>query len=356
MKTRTAALLALGLALFLSTATAILKPVVKIGAILPLTGPFASIGETMRDGIQLAMEDPLVQNGRFEYQLVIEDVPMETTKGVLAFQKLASVDNVRAVITLNSALGVALKPLANAKKILLFSWSGEPLAADGVAAFTQTMTPDDAAKMFLRLAKQKSARKVYTLVMQHPWCKANLAEIKKQAPAQSVEIISAEFNPGIRDFRMMLAKALETQPDLILLLTFSPEIDLIITQADQMGALSKLTTIESYDYLPSLQVVEGCSYVGQVGTQSFAAAYKKRFGQDYRAGAPNAYDMLLLTVSAIERCPEKNVPPLASIAQNLRSLSGFSGAMGVLTLLPGGIFSSPSVIKQVRNGRAVVAP
>src|SRR5204862_7877016 len=118
--------------------------------------------------------------------------------------------------------------------------------------------------------------KAYGLVMQHPWCKGNFKAIQAAAAAHGMQVDGAFFNPGLRDFRLMLSKALAEKPDLILLLTFSPEIDLIITQADKMGARTKLTTVEAFDYFSSLKSVEGCTYVGLACTEDFAAKFRKR--------------------------------------------------------------------------------
>ena len=55
------------------TAQANNKPVVKIGAIFPLSGDSAESGEYARDALIMAMEDAKAQDLKYEYKVLIED-------------------------------------------------------------------------------------------------------------------------------------------------------------------------------------------------------------------------------------------------------------------------------------------
>ncbi len=71
---------------------------IKIGVILPLTGPAQSAGEAGRKSVELAISN-LPENIRKNIQIVYEDDQSDTKLTVTAAQKLIEVDKVKSLIT-----------------------------------------------------------------------------------------------------------------------------------------------------------------------------------------------------------------------------------------------------------------
>jgi branched-chain amino acid transport system substrate-binding protein len=73
---------------------------IKLGAILPLTGTSASIGEDQRRGIELAVENLNAKGGVAGQKLdvVVEDSAGSPVTGLNAVRKLTQVDNVPLVV------------------------------------------------------------------------------------------------------------------------------------------------------------------------------------------------------------------------------------------------------------------
>ena len=85
---------------------------VKVGAILPLSGPYAKIGEDAQKAIQMALK------GENNITLVFEDSQFNAKTAVSAYQKLTSIDKVDALVNLDSVSFAAINPLISEKGIL----------------------------------------------------------------------------------------------------------------------------------------------------------------------------------------------------------------------------------------------
>lgn len=83
--------------------------VVKIGAILPLTGNNSGLGQSIKAGLELAVKELNEQNADLKYDLVFEDVAEQ--KDVLAaYNKIKIANHASFYVTTGSAYSMALKP------------------------------------------------------------------------------------------------------------------------------------------------------------------------------------------------------------------------------------------------------
>jgi len=76
--------------------------VLKIGLIGPFSGNYASVGETFRNGAQLAVEDIKAKNPGKKVELIVEDGAFDPGKSVSAYKKLKSIDHVNALIAVDT--------------------------------------------------------------------------------------------------------------------------------------------------------------------------------------------------------------------------------------------------------------
>ena len=107
--------------------------VIAIGAIYPLSGPAAHLGESNRRGASIAIQ--LINErggiGGKQLSLVVEDSQTEPAVGVSAFRKLTNGAEFSVILTSLTSVAMALRPLAEAKQIVLFAESTHPEVARG---------------------------------------------------------------------------------------------------------------------------------------------------------------------------------------------------------------------------------
>ncbi len=94
---------------------------IRIGAILSLTGNSAFMGQSMREGIQLAVEEINKRggvNGR-KVEIDVQDSKSEPEAAIDAFNRVESSHSPLFYLSFLSNVGVALAPLADEKKVVL---------------------------------------------------------------------------------------------------------------------------------------------------------------------------------------------------------------------------------------------
>ncbi len=94
-----------------------------IGAILPLTGPLASVGAGSRKGIEMAV-DSLNAAGGISGRLVevlYEDSMGDPKAGLAAFMRMQPPLNVPVVISGLTLVSQAIKKVADRQKIIVFA-------------------------------------------------------------------------------------------------------------------------------------------------------------------------------------------------------------------------------------------
>lgn len=115
----------------LSQAEALSQGQIKVGVILPLTGPTAAEGQALLDGLKFAAQS-LTGTGETNVQLVVEDSGGELVRAVAAAQRLCENREIIAIIgELESDMTAAIAGVAQAMGVPLLA----PTARmDGIAA------------------------------------------------------------------------------------------------------------------------------------------------------------------------------------------------------------------------------
>ena len=100
--------------------------VIKIGAILPLTGNIAYFGEYEKNALEVAMSRIKNKiNGKL-IEVVYEDSENNPQKAVSAINKLINNDKVVAVVTQMTNVSYAIAPIAQKNKIILLTLAMDP--------------------------------------------------------------------------------------------------------------------------------------------------------------------------------------------------------------------------------------
>ncbi len=94
--------------------------VIKIGVILPLSGPAAEIGNSILNGINLAFEE--LESDITKFEIIIEDSRLDPKTGINAANKLISVDNVKLIIGVaSSPVALAVAPICQRNNVIMIS-------------------------------------------------------------------------------------------------------------------------------------------------------------------------------------------------------------------------------------------
>lgn len=224
-----------------------------IGMALPLTGESAMYGETVRDGVQFAVDEINEAGGigGKQIELVIEDDKGNTSEAAMVAQKLSEDDRLFCVIGhVNSSCTLVGIPIyADAGLTLLnTSSSAANITQQGFTNFFRTVISDDlqAPMMVRHVTENLGLNKIALMVPNSDYGLGLLEGTESSAAENNVEIVASEmYVPNQdKDFSVQLAKIKQAEPEALLILGDYNEAGLIIKQMDAagMGEMPIVTT------------------------------------------------------------------------------------------------------------------
>lgn len=330
------------------------KQVIKIGASFPLTGDNAFFGVSDKQAMELALEE--LENTKYEYELIVEDDKLDPKTTATVVTKLAEIDNVDALVTVSSGTGNAAAPLANQFEVIHFGIASDAAVASGKYNFIHWTKPEDEGVLWVKEAKKRGIEDVAVIGLQHPGAQAILDGVRKAAKEEGINLVFDEqVQGGEKDFRTLLLKAKQTNPDIYMLMTFDPELSLLHKQLRELGIETDVSSVEAFDLTDDQEQFEGMWFVNAAeASNKFTKAYEAKFGDEPKIGAPNAYDVVNMLVHAFESAGDgKTKPSTDAVIAELEKIKDFDGALGSLTMGPDSIISSPPSVRLIKDGKSV---
>ncbi len=330
---------------------------IKIGAILPLTGSTALLGESARDAMLLAKDQ--LANMKYNYEIIFEDDQLNAQLTANAVNKLVFADKVDAVLSFSSGSGNVVSPVTEQNKVIHIGVASDPNVAKGTYNFIHATPPEEEAKAWVAEAQKRGIKRIAIFSMNQQGALAITNAVKKEVIGKDLQIVSDDvFNLGERDFRTIVVKAKEKNPDIYLLHTFSPELELLTKQIKELGITTPLTSIEAFEFTEEPSLFEGYWYVQAADpTNSYISMYKAKYGKDPQAFSANTYDNVLLVAEGFEKAGDgKTIPSHDKVAAEMLNIKDFSGALGILNIGSDHIIHSQAVVRMIKAGKPVTIP
>lgn len=333
--------------------------VIKIGVVLPLTGPAANHGQDAMDGLRMALEEinaaPPIKGK--SVRLLYEDNQSRPTDAVSATKKLINANRVKIIIgPISSTNTLAMLPVTEAEGVLLFSpaASSPEISGKGKLFFrTSLLASPQGAKAaqftFGRLQCSRAAilfidddtGRAYsgsfedefgkiggTVVAKESYEKTG-TDFRTQITKIKVKNAKVVYVPAVpRSLGMIIQQCHELDYDPIFVSNYGSEGEDLISIAGELA--------NDQVYLTSLRL-----------DPNFVSHYRSRFGKQPGIAAPLAYDALNVLVRAIR---ETQLISPTKLAEQLRGLGGHTGATGKFSFDEMGEPIREIIIRGVVNG------
>ncbi len=189
--------------------------VIKIGAILPLTGTMSSLGNAERLGLEAAVAELNARGDRKKIRLVIEDSKGDVKSAVMSAQKLINGDNLKAVITSLSGVSKAVAPVFDKAEIPMLSLCSDTTIAEShnncINFYVNLEAEQDELVKYL---KQHDIKKIVVLRVNAEAGALAVDLLKKKYPSL---IISAEWTYDLdkNDFKDIVANIENSETDFL---------------------------------------------------------------------------------------------------------------------------------------------
>ncbi|MCM3477594.1 ABC transporter substrate-binding protein [Caldibacillus thermoamylovorans] len=300
---------------------------IKIGANLELSGEVASYGQSISEGMELAIEEINASGGvdGKKIKVVKVDNKSDNAEAASAATRLTSQENVLAIIgAATSGNTIAQAQIANDTKTILLSPSGTAPNVteneDGsineyvfrtsyIDPFQGTVAANFAAK---ELGVKTAA--IYS-DSASDYAKGLAAAFKETFQKAGGKIVAEEsYVAGDTDFRSTLTRIKSANPEFVFIPGYYEEVGLIVKQARESGVTVPLMGADGWDS-PTLVDLAGKDALNNTFITNHYSAqdpdtkiqeFVTKFKEKYKDKSPDAfnalgYDSVYLLVDAIKR-------------------------------------------------------
>lgn len=344
---------------------------VKIGAASPLTGPQSHIGQDIKNGILLGVEDLNAQGleiggKKVKFELLAEDDEANPSKATTVAQKLVDAKVVAVVGHFNSGATIpASKIYADAGIPQISPGSTNPrYTQQGYATTFRVVANDDqqgpaGAAYAVNTLKVK---KVAIIDDSTSYGQGLATAFENAVKAAGVEVLAHEHTTDKdTDFAAILTNIKSKNPELVFFGGIDTQGGPMAKQMKALGINAKLMGGDGIQ-TPKLIELAGDASDGVIasipglpkdkmpGGKAFLDKFKKRFNTDVELFAPMGYDAVFVIAEAMKRAnstePAKFLPELKK--------TNYNGVIGPIQFDDkGDLKNGPITINAVQGGKWV---
>lgn len=321
---------------------------IKIGVIVPLTGPLAVYGEGVRDGALLAFEK-INQAGGVDgkkIKAVVEDNKADGAETANAFNKVITKDKVVAIVgPVISATANVAGPIAVREKIPMVTPTATAVEVTEVGEYVSRVCflDDYQGSVMARFAYEtygaQTAAVIYDMANDYSIGLKNVfSETFQKLGGEVVEIVS--YTGGDSDFKAQLTKIRVSSPDVIYIPAYYADDIQFLRQARELGITATFMGADGWDAQELIEgageTAEGCYFTTHYTpsdpsdlVQGFLADFQAKYNRFPIVLAALGYDAAALLADAIDRADSLSSQ---KIKDAINSATDFAGVTGAITL------------------------
>jgi branched-chain amino acid transport system substrate-binding protein len=354
----TAAVIGAGLALAHPAAAQDLT----IGAIMPLSGPAATYGQSFTNIVALA-RDALKKEG-VDINVISEDGAADVPTSIAAFNKLVRINKVPVIIHAVSPVVLALGPMGERDKVVLVnSMAADPkIGKIGPHTFSTMPSYEIESVEAAKFAYGRGARKIVGIYQDTASGRSGWDVFKPAFEALGGQILGAEaYRAGATEYRAQLTRATSFNPDMIYLASYAAETGRILAQSQRMGLKVRMIGNVAASQSETLELggagAEGFIHAawpfdpenGSAAMKAFGAAYRDKFGSLPTVYAATSYDALMV----LGRAAKAGAKTAADLQRHLKSVGEVDGVTGRWHFDENGQVVLKTQFVEIKNGARV---
>lgn len=292
--------------------------VVRLGAAEALTGPVAQYGISIRNGLELAVNEINAKGGinGDRLELTVEDDQAKKEEAINVFRQLIFRDKVLMIFgpTLSNS-AFAADPIADQARIVVFGTSN---TASGLTdrmpfVFRNSVMEADVLPVTVKAAQQhyKLGKVAVIYGNDDAFTKDGYDVFRRVLAADRIPVTTTEtYAKGDVDFKAQLTRIKSTSPDAIVCSCLAEEAANIMLQARTLGLKQPFIGGNGFNSPKLFQIAKGAADGTMMGTpwssenhtpanDAFMKAYRAKYQADPDQFAAQAYDAVHITAQAI---------------------------------------------------------
>lgn len=305
------------------------KQEIVIGAPLSLTGPAATDGESIKNGLELARED-LAKKG-INVKIVYEDDGTDPKRAISAIQKMIAFDKPVAIVGPTwSFLGDAVAPILKQNQLPSFAPANtSEFVEENEYTFFGAIKNEKKITPVMNFLKENNKKKIGIVVDKSSWGESHVEPFRKAVIDAGGEVVLVErvpFGSEQNTYPTILAKAKSLNVDTLLVTGYEEGLTILIKRSQEQNPGLTLVIAEEVPKMllkkGNIRLSESNPIYVTTGTHSeeFADKYKAKFGHEPRIYSDRAYDGLMLLVDGL-----MNKKDGETLAQYLHEKTNYKG-------------------------------
>jgi branched-chain amino acid transport system substrate-binding protein len=323
-----------------SAAAEIPKAPIKVGVVLPTSGPIAYDGGLALNGIKMAMEEINATGGieGNKIELYVEDSAGVPATAVAAMEKLVGMEKVAAVIgDFGSSCTLAMMDVAQRSKVPLItpvSLAPKITEMGNIWMFRGCDNSAMIAKAFTKWAVQeKKIDKWAYIAINTDYGRGSVEAFNEDLEKLGASVVFTEyFNQGETDYYPIVTKLSASDANGLCLFGETVDLSRVVAQYYEMGLEGKMLIMDPTSGTFNEKFIElakesangivGASrFVASIPTpaaQKFVADYKSRYNADPEKYAQAGYDCARMVALAIEKANSLDTETIRSALAGLQ--------------------------------------
>ena len=330
------------------------KPVIKIGAVLPLTGDNSVVGLAVKTGAQAAVDDKAKGNLKYQYKVVLEDNQHSPAKSATATNKLMAVDKVNMLLSFTTGIGRVIAPLAENKKLLHMcaTLEDENAVPMGKTSFFQGPTLQSYRQLVMKALRQENVTKLALLAANAGVACTGTERLAEVLKSQGFETKVECFNPSDLDFRFVIQKYLAEGFEHFYIQFWPPQSNIMLRQLSENRVAPNHVFGSGIDVDTDTSLYNDIHHFGgNSGTPEFIDRLMRDYGVKNVYMAASAYDLVSLAIDAFENVKDRNnIDELIAYIKEHATRKCMSGDC---RLLDNGFIANKAEWRTYKNGKPV---
>ncbi len=290
----------------------------KVGAVLSLSGPYGLLGEDMRRGVQIAVEERGGKVLGVPIEITWEDDETKPQPAVQKATKLISEGSHMIFGALSSASTLAVMNVTKQRKIphLVTISADDKITVPGGSRYTfrTSNNLDMENRMALVYMQEKKLKRIYAVTADYQATRDGYTWIKSQLDANGIQAVGEDFPPfGNRDYSSIIDKIAKSNADGVLLMMTGSDVVTFLKQAGQVNLGKTKVLFGPVAADDTMVAAVGPAAVGvnsgqryhytpeNAANQKFVEAYRKKFDMFPSMTAGEAYDGMAWWLDTVEK-------------------------------------------------------
>jgi branched-chain amino acid transport system substrate-binding protein len=244
------ALAALSLAALAAAGPARAGDTIKIGVLVPLTGPYAALGDDQQKASELVVETANKAGGVLgkKVELVVRDDQLDSGVALRKVKEMVFEEKVDFIAgTLSGAVSKVINEFSAKNKIIFMGYPQSDMVYGtdiNRYGFSGMVSPDMAATAVADYAFKKLGKRWFALTADYRWGHRLLQGWLHASKQGGGEFLGNIFTPlGTSDFSAFLPRIIAAKPDFIVFNNLGRDQNAALKQASELGILGKTKVV-----------------------------------------------------------------------------------------------------------------